>query len=653
MAAIDARSLGLTHRNESPAAQPPGEEADQRLRHSQAMLARTEGIAHIGSWEREVDTGAVTWSDELYRIVQRDPADGAPSLEEQAGIYPPEDMARLRQAVAAALAEGLPYELELHAVRPDGEVRICLARGFPERDAAGRVARVFGSLQDLTEQRQAEGLLRESEARFNRAFQFMPVSAGITTVQEGRFLAVNRHFEEVFGYREAELLGRTSVELGIWADPGARDQVLALLGQGRPVYSFEFRIRCKDGSLGWVSYSCDQVLINGEPCLLSGAVDISDRRRAEEENVKLLSQLQQAQKMESLGTLAGGIAHDMNNVLGAILGLATANLELQAPGGPARRSFETIAKAATRGGEMVRSLLAFARQTQAEDRVLDLNAILLEEARLLERTTLAKVRLVLDLDPGLRPMRGDASALTNALMNLCVNAVDAMPGDGSLSLRTRNVDREWIEVAVADTGSGMSREVLDRAMEPFFTTKEVGKGTGLGLALVYSAVRAHQGRIEIQSAPGQGTRVTLQFPACAGAAESREPGPAGRQGPAGRVLTVLLVDDDELIRSSVGIPVETLGHALLASPGGEHALARVDGGLRPDVVILDMNMPGLGGTGTLAGLRARLPEVPVLLSTGRADQAALDLAAAYPRVVLLPKPFTLKELRDCLERHGV
>ena len=653
MAAIDARSLGLTHRNESPAAQPPGEEADQRLRHSQAMLARTEGIAHIGSWEREVDTGAVTWSDELYRIVQRDPADGAPSLEEQAGIYPPEDMARLRQAVAAALAEGLPYELELHAVRPDGEVRICLARGFPERDAAGRVARVFGSLQDLTEQRQAEGLLRESEARFNRAFQFMPVSAGITTVQEGRFLAVNRHFEEVFGYREAELLGRTSVELGIWADPGARDQVLALLGQGRPVYSFEFRIRRKDGSLGWVSYSCDQVLINGEPCLLSGAVDISDRRRAEEENVKLLSQLQQAQKMESLGTLAGGIAHDMNNVLGAILGLATANLELQAPGGPARRSFETIAKAATRGGEMVRSLLAFARQTQAEDRVLDLNAILLEEARLLERTTLAKVRLVLDLDPGLRPMRGDASALTNALMNLCVNAVDAMPGDGSLSLRTRNVDREWIEVAVADTGSGMSREVLDRAMEPFFTTKEVGKGTGLGLALVYSAVRAHQGRIEIQSAPGQGTRVTLQFPACAGAAESREPGPAGRQGPAGRVLTVLLVDDDELIRSSVGIPVETLGHALLASPGGEHALARVDGGLRPDVVILDMNMPGLGGTGTLAGLRARLPEVPVLLSTGRADQAALDLAAAYPRVVLLPKPFTLKELRDCLERHGV
>ncbi len=653
MAAIDARSLGLTHRNESPAAQPPGEEADQRLRHSQAMLARTEGIAHIGSWEREVDTGAVTWSDELYRIVQRDPADGAPSLEEQAGIYPPEDMARLRQAVAAALAEGLPYELELHAVRPDGEVRICLARGFPERDAAGRVARVFGSLQDLTEQRQAEGLLRESEARFNRAFQFMPVSAGITTVQEGRFLAVNRHFEEVFGYREAELLGRTSVELGIWADPGARDQVLALLGQGRPVYSFEFRIRRKDGSLGWVSYSCDQVLINGEPCLLSGAVDISDRRRAEEENVKLLSQLQQAQKMESLGTLAGGIAHDMNNVLGAILGLATANLELQAPGGPARRSFETIAKAATRGGEMVRSLLAFARQTQAEDRVLDLNAILLEEARLLERTTLAKVRLVLDLDPGLRPMRGDASALTNALMNLCVNAVDAMPGDGSLSLRTRNVDREWIEVAVADTGSGMSREVLDRAMEPFFTTKEVGKGTGLGLALVYSAVRAHQGRIEIQSAPGQGTRVTLQFPACAGAAESREPGPAGRQGPAGRVLTVLLVDDDELIRSSVGILVETLGHALLASPGGEHALARVDGGLRPDVVILDMNMPGLGGTGTLAGLRARLPEVPVLLSTGRADQAALDLAAAYPRVVLLPKPFTLKELRDCLERHGV
>jgi len=167
-------------------------------------------------------------------------------------------------------------------------------------------------------------------------------------------------------------------------------------------------------------------------------------------------------------------------VLGAILGLASAHIENQPAGSTAHRAFGTIIKAAERGGKVVKGMLNFARQSPAEDREIDVNAVLREEVRLLERTTLSKVRLEMDLAPDLRAIRGDASALTHAFMNLCVNAVDALPENGTLALRTRNVDKDWIEVQVEDSGTGMGKEVLERALDPFFTTKEQGKGTGLG-----------------------------------------------------------------------------------------------------------------------------------------------------------------------------
>ena len=352
--------------------------------------------------------------------------------------------------------------------------------------------------------------------------------------------------------------------------------------------------------------------------------------------------------MESLGILAGGVAHDINNVLGAILGMATAHIEAQPAGSPVHRAFDTISQAAVRGGNMVKSLLSLARQNPAEERQLDLNVILHEEVRFLERTTLSKIQLEMDLADNLRPILGDASALTHAFMNLCVNAVDAMPDHGTLTLRTRNVDGDWVEAVVEDTGCGMPSDVLEKAVDPFFTTKEVGKGPGLGLSMVYSTVKAHHGQLDIQSEPGRGTRVRMRFPACA--TRSRVPDPAAepQSRTCGR-LNVLLVDDDELVQASLMALLGALGHEATAALSGEQALEALEAGLRPDVVILDMNMPGLGGAGTLPRLRALVPGVPVLLSTGRVDQAAQDLASAHPGVTLLPKPFTMKELKQRLE----
>ena len=259
---------------------------------------------------------------------------------------------------------------------------------------------------------------------------------------------------------------------------------------------------------------------------------------AEAERRKLEAELFQAQKMESLGILAGGVAHDINNVLGAILGLASVNLEVQPAGTPARRAFETICSAASRGGKMVKSLLSFARLPASEMRTLDMNALLQEVLHLLERTTLAQVQLSLEADAELWPIHGDGDALAHAVMNLCVNALDAMPGGGRLALRTRNVEPGWIEVQVEDSGTGMPPEVLGKALDPFFTTKEPGKGTGLGLSIVYSTVQAHRGRMDIQSEPGQGTRIRLCFPRlrCGTGADRPFRGPGAvrrRAGPAG------------------------------------------------------------------------------------------------------------------------
>gem|GEM_PF-1932411 len=411
-------------------------------------------------------------------------------------------------------------------------------------------------------------------------------------------------------------------------------------GTVRGLYGDSMPVKEKDGAILWTGF----------------ITDITERQQAEEEKAKLQAQLQQSQKMEGLGNLAGGVAHDMNNVLGAILGLASAHLNTQPYGSPLHQALDTICKATERGGKMVKSLLSFARQSPAESHKLDINAILREEVSLLERTTLAKVTLHLDLEGDLRPILGDAGALTHAFMNLCVNAVDALPENGTLTLHTCNVDNDWIEVVVEDNGTGMTKEVLEKAMDPFFTTKGIGKGTGLGLSMVFSTVKAHRGQINIQSEPGQGTRVMLRFPAYQ---QESTVQPAGSMvaevthSPRG-ALKVLLVDDDDLVQSSIQALLEALGHAAVGiAQSGEEALALLDAGLAADLVILDMNMPGLGGIGTLPRLRVLRPEVPVLLATGRVDQTALNLASMHPGVTLLSKPFGLKELQKHLESIGV
>ena len=504
--------------------------------------------------------------------------------------------------------------------------------------------------EEVRQRRQAEEAFLTANQQLFLHAQQTPLGM-VEWDTELRVTGWNPAAERIFGYTSREAIGR---HVTFIVPKDARPALLPMLfrlveGQTHDHHADE-NLR-KDGEVILCEWH-NTPLRDGTGRVVgvtSLAEDITERRRLEQERQQLQAQLQQAQKLESLGSLAGGVAHDMNNVLGAILAMASLHAEQAAPGSALRRGMETITKAAERGGKMVKSLLSMARQSPAEERELDLNAILREEVRLLERTTLARIRLVLELTPDLRPVLGDASALTHAFINLCVNAVDAMPETGTLTLRTRNLDPAWVEVEVQDTGCGMSGEVLDKAMDPFFTTKEVGQGTGLGLTLVYGTVKAHHGQLQLQSAPGAGTLVRLRFPAWDGV---RAAEPAGLPAePSGASLAVLVVDDDELVQHSMEAILEALGHTTLTVASGEAALQAL-AGFQPDVVILDLNMPGLGGSGTLPRLRALRPALPVVLATGRPDQSAVDLVAAYPGVTLLAKPFTMRELQRHLEPIG-
>jgi two-component system, cell cycle sensor histidine kinase and response regulator CckA len=501
--------------------------------------------------------------------------------------------------------------------------------------------------RDITVRKRAEEALRNSQESLASLFEHAMVGIYRTSM-DGRIMMANPAMCNMFGFATVEELSNCRFE----------DNPTYELARFHEELDTKSRV---DGlESHWTKPNGEVVLLresarivqdaSGQPLYFEGIVeDITERKRAEDEKARLQAQLLQSQKMESLGLLAGGVAHDMNNVLGAILMTASAHRDQLSEGDPQHRAFDMIATAAKRGGEMVKSLLGLARQNPAEERELDLNHIFQEQVRLLERTTLAKVRIALDLDPRLKRIRGDASLLAHAVMNLCVNAVDAMQESGKLTLRTRNLDDGWIEARVMDTGIGMSAEVMAKAMDPFFTTKGAGKGTGLGLSMVYGTVKSHRGRMEIHSEPGRGTEVALCFPAWESAATLAEPLAKPRPGEVSRLLDVLLVDDDELIQRSMGSLSSVSGLRVNAASSGEEALSLLEGGLHPDVVILDMNMPGLGGAGTLPRLRELLPQAPILLVTGRADEATLALAESSPGVSVLPKPFSLGELQQRLE----
>jgi PAS domain S-box-containing protein len=505
---------------------------------------------------------------------------------------------------------------------------------------------LYASARDVTQRKRAETLIRSQAAQLRALYDTIPDLVWLKDTNL-RFLSGNHRLELLLGLPEPQIIGRSVKELfgGEIAEPVERRDRLALRAE-EPLINEE-ELTFADGHTEVTETT--RAAVRDKNGQLIGVLgigrNITNRKASESENARLQGDLARSQKLEGLGILASGLAHEMNNVLASILTVATAKQLVLAQTDPSAHSFEMISKAAERGGKTVRNLLGFARRTILERKTIDCNELIQTYALLLQNTLPPHLRLELKLTDGLAPIEGDPSALTQALADLCSNAVDAMPEPGTLTLRTET-DAQATLVCVEDTGTGMSKEVQQRALDPFFTTKPEGKGTGLGLALVYRTLESHGATLAIDSKEGQGTIITMRFPTT-----TSPPQVAAEVPPISEVkgLKVLIVDDDEMLLEAVKELVETLGNRPHTATGGGEALELLKNGLNPDVMILDFNMPDLDGAQTLAQLRPQFPQLPVILSTGRTDQAALDLVEAFPKVSLLAKPYSLQELTQALE----
>jgi PAS domain S-box-containing protein len=503
----------------------------------------------------------------------------------------------------------------------------------------------------LAVERLSEGL-RETEQERRQAAESAAIHRHLLeSINEGFghvdanevFLFANPAAEKIFGVPPGTLVGRS---LADFLDADALALVQEQTGRRRQgadnryVLSF---IRA-DGQHRQMYVKATPLGGGGGPYLGASAVfeDITEQRRLEALQHRLQAELHHAQKLESIGSLAGGVAHDMNNVLAAVQAIVQTLQQRHAGDSRLQADLGVIERASTRGRDLVKSLTNFVRKELQEPERLSLNDLVREEVELLGRTTLQRIALVMDLEDPLPPVLGERGPLGGALMNLCVNALDAMGDQGMLTLRTRVVEAGWVGVSVIDNGKGMAPEVVARAMEPFFTTKAIGQGTGLGLAMVYATAKAHGGSVQIWSEEGRGTTVLVRLPV-AGGDQADPPGAAGPEAAAAR-LRILQVDDDELILASVPLMLENLGHSVETASGGQEALDRLGAGLVVDLVILDLNMPGMNGRETLRRVRQQWPELPVLMASGYLDPDTEQILKHAGRVGGISKPFSMAEL---------
>lgn len=368
---------------------------------------------------------------------------------------------------------------------------------------------------------------------------------------------------------------------------------------------------------------------------------------------ELERQLEQAQKMESLGLLVGGVAHDMNNVLAAISALAASQQQSDQTDARSQQAFQTIQKAIDRGRSMVRGIMDFSRVGLPEHGPVHWNTVVREQIELLSHSTLAQVDLKVHLAEDLPPIEGNAGALGQLLMNLCVNAVHAMTDSGRparLEIQTLLTDTSVVLI-VSDNGVGMSSETLTRATEPLFTTKG-RKGTGLGLSQAVAIVRAHRGSLNLSSTLGQGTEVRATFP-LSGQSPRGIPRPTPESPPVSLPPSrVLLVDDDDMVRSATHDLLAALGNHPISVSRAEQALDYLATGAPCDLVMLDINMPGLGGLGALGQMHSLCPQMLIVLVTGLPDRAVLELVDAHEHLRLLIKPFTVGELQSAMAFAG-
>jgi len=618
--------------------------AQLRLERANALQRIAGRIGRVGGWSVDLERDEVFWSPEIFNILEWE-GDGIPPLSETLELYPPEHRERVASALRDCAERGVPFDIEAELHTYHGHRLQVRVAGEPERKPSGEVERVIGVFQDITGQKRLEARRDELAGRLENVLENMS-DAFLLIDTDWTINYINRAGEQMVRARRAELLGRN-----LWAAfPEAQQTEIGkqyehAMTTGESVH-FELYYEPLEHWFEVNAYPSDEGL----------AVYFSQTT----EKRRLEHQLQQSQRLESVGQLTGGIAHDFNNLLTVILGNADLLIESLEGSQELEPIARSIGEAATRGAELTRRLLAFARRQPLEPEAVDVNGLIHDLEPLLRRALGEACEIEVARGAGLWPAMIDAGQFESALMNLAINGRDAMHGGGCLTIETANVriDDEYqrlhpdiavgqyVLVAVSDTGCGIPSEDLDKVFEPFFTTKEKGRGTGLGLSMVYGFIKQSHGHIHVYSEVGEGTTVRLYLPRAAGEA------PLAREDDAqigsGNGESILLVEDDESVRGYAEHVLDQLGYRVRSASRADQALEMLQQGMACDLLFTDVVMPGGKGGRELAEAALALrPALKVLFTSGYTENAIVHQGRLDPGVSLLSKPYR----RDELARH--
>jgi two-component system cell cycle sensor histidine kinase/response regulator CckA len=532
------------------------------------------------------------------------------------------------------------------------------SRLVPITDNAGNVISVLGIARDITARRKAEQILRESEEKFRSFAEGSPNVIFIS--RNGRLLYVNDRCREVLGFSKDELLD-AAFPWPSMVEPEYAERITRhiSLNSGKSEHPpAEYKGLRKDGSRLHFVFNATLIRYDGVPALLGVLTDISELKKAESENAMIRDRLRQAEKLEAIGSLAGGVAHDFNNILMVILSYSDFILGKLPVEGPLRKEMEQIKKAGNKAAELTSHLLAFSRKQALVPKEIDPNEAVKSLSKMIERLVGDDFRLVTDLQPDIGSIMSDPSQFDQILINLVVNSRDAMKDGGDVTIQTRGVTLaagdlaedpgappgEYIRVSVIDAGPGIPAEIMDRIFDPFFTTKPEGKGTGLGLSMVYGATKQNNGFLQVASTPHTGTTFHLYF--------SRITHPAARSGAgmeeAALVLsgiTILLVEDDENVRQATKMMLEISGGVVIEASNGSDALRLYrDKASTIGIVLSDVVMPGMGGAELGKKLREVKPDVKLIFCTGYFDRIHELTTALGETPQIITKPYDRAEL---------
>ena len=637
---------------------------DQRVRERTAALAdanihltEAQRLANLGNWRWDVRQNTISWSGQLMEIYGLRPGEFKGTLQEFVGFIHPDDRARVRDSISAALQSGKEISHEERIIRPDGSIRHLHSVGEVIRDENGAAVRMLGICQDVTERKQAERALQDSEQNYRLLLRGARDYAIYMLDVQGQVRSWNEGAERLQGYTAEEIIGRHfRIFLPEEVRAGAMASDALITAAREDQFETETWLIRKDGSRFYANVVMDAVRNDAGELIGFAKLtrDITTQHEAQLALEQAREQVSQAQKMEALGQLTGGIAHDFNNLLMIVSGYAQI-LQSRLREAKDVHAVEAIRAAANRGERLTRQLLAFSRRQQLMPVVVDLRQRVDSVRDMLAPSLRGNIELICDIEDKIWPVEVDLGELELALVNVAVNARDAMPDGGIITLTARNVvlkpgsaagslQGEFVALAIIDTGSGMPADVLARVFEPFFTTKPVGKGTGLGLSQVHGFANQSGGEVTLSSEPGRGTAVTIYLPRSTNAAEENIGEAASDNGPAQG--TVLVVEDSRDVAEVTASLLEQLGYRVVHAENAAEALRHLQQGIGVDLLFSDIVMPGtINGLGLAQICQERFPDIPVLLTSGFSDAAQ----AADGRFDILRKPFELAALEHAIE----